>query len=51
MNTFEKIRSDKRVVAIKDAVDSGETVDRAEAKVASGFAKKAPPPPKTKGSS
>lgn len=45
MNILAKAKSDKRVVEIKDAVDSGEAVDRAEAKVASGNAKPKEPPP------
>ena len=40
MNTLSKVKSDKRVAEIKDAVDSGEALERAEAKVASGVLKK-----------
>ena len=39
MNVLSKVKSDKRVVEVKEAVDSGESLDRTEAKVASGEAK------------
>lgn len=39
MNVLSKVKSDKRVVEVKEAVDSGEAIDRASAKVASGLLK------------
>ena len=45
MNVLSKVKSDKRVVEVKDAIDSGEAHDRAEAKVASGNPKPREPPP------
>lgn len=39
MNVLSKVKSDKRVVEVKDAIDSGEAHDRAEAKIASGMEK------------
>lgn len=42
MNVLAKAKSDKRVVEVKEAVDGGETLAQAEARVASGFGKKPP---------
>ena len=42
MNVLSKVKSDKRVVEVKEAVDSGEAIERAEAKVVSGALKKYP---------
>ncbi len=42
MNVLSKVKSDKRVVEVKEAVDGGEAMDRASAKVASGMEKKDP---------
>lgn len=39
MNVLAKAKSDARVVEVKETIDSGEALDRAEAKVASGNAK------------
>lgn len=44
MNVLSRVKSDKRVVQVKEAIDSGEALDRAEAKVASGGLKKPEPP-------
>ena len=39
MNVLAKARSDSRVVEVKETIDNGEALDRAEAKVASGVLK------------
>ena len=39
MNVLAKVKSDERVVEVKEAVDGGEALGRAEAKVASGLQK------------
>ncbi|MEO1223007.1 MAG: hypothetical protein AAFX92_02180 [Pseudomonadota bacterium] len=39
MNVLAKAKSDARVVEVKETIDSGEAMDRAEAKVASGVLK------------
>lgn len=39
MNVLAKAKSDARVVEVKETIDSGEALDRAEAKVASGNGK------------
>ena len=46
MNVLSKVKSDKRVVEVKEAVDSGDAPDRAQARVASGFDKPKDPHPK-----
>lgn len=48
MNVLSKVKSDKRVVEVKKAVDCGKTIHVADAKVASGLMKpKDPEPPAT----
>ena len=44
MNVLAKAKLDKRVVEVKQTVDNGEALDRAEAKVASGALKPIHPP-------
>ena len=39
MNVLAKAKSDARVVEVKETIDSGEALDRAVAKVASGSEK------------
>lgn len=39
MNVLAKAKSDARVVEVKETIDSGEALYRAEAKVASGVLK------------
>ncbi len=45
MNILSKVKSDKRILEVKEAVDSAEVMDRASAKVASGLAKPKDPVP------
>jgi len=45
MNVLSKVKSDKRVLEVKEAVDGGEAIDRASAKVASGSMKSKDPVP------
>ena len=43
MNVLSKVKSDSRVAALKEAVDSGERPDRTEPRIASGADKKPHP--------
>ena len=43
MNVLSKVKSDKRVVEVKKAIDSGDRLEPAKANIASGLLKKSPP--------
>jgi hypothetical protein len=45
MNVLAKVKSDTRIVTVKDAVESGEVRVCADAKVASGRKRPSPPSP------
>ena len=48
MNVLSKVKSDKRVVEVKQALENGEAPDRAGARIASGAVEKRPPVIKSK---